>query len=153
MDTIKDTINGSVEFEIKDAQGNVIDSGSKKNLITNVAHGALAALAGGTSTSYINYLALGTSSTAPSVTDTTLGAELTTGGLGRSLATVSYATTSQTNDTLVLTYTWTSSISTTVREIGVFNASSGGALFGHLLTGDKVLAPTNTFTATYKIQF
>jgi len=82
-----------------------------------------------------SYLAVGTSSTAVAITDTTLNAEITDTGLARASATVSRVTTTVTNDTLQLTYTWTASGVKSIQEIGILNAASTGILLSHALTG------------------
>lgn len=98
------------------------------------------------------YLAVGTSSTAVSAAHTGLQAEITDSGLARASATASRTTTTSTNDTSQLAYTWTASGSKTVEEIGYFNASSGVTMGGRALTGTKSLVSGDTLTATYKIK-
>jgi hypothetical protein len=96
---------------------------------------------------------VGTSNTAAAQSQTALVAELSTLGLSRTVATVSRTTTSQTNDTLTLTYTWTATGSTTVNEIGVFNASSSGIMAARKVTTATVLSNGQLLIGTYNIQF
>jgi hypothetical protein len=134
--------------------GVVVDStGWRKNIITNAGKAQLALLAGDASAVPFTYLAVGTSSTAVAATDTALNAEITDSGLARAAATVSRVTTTATNDTLQLTYTWTVSGTKTVEEIGMFNASSGGTILGHALTTSKGCTSGDTLVGTYRVKF
>lgn len=129
------------------------DTGFIDNITTNAGKAAIAGLIGNTgAVTAFGYLAVGTSSTAVAATDTTLGAEITDTGLARAASTNSRTTTSVTNDTLSMTYTWTASGSKTVKEIGYFNASSGGTMGGHSLTGDRILTNGDQLVGTYTVQ-
>lgn len=134
------------------SEGKLVSTGKWNNIITNVGKAQIALLAGASGTPF-TYLALGTSATAVAATDTTLGAEISTIGLARAAATVSRVTTTTTNDTLQLTYTWTASGGTTVQEVGVFNAASVGVMLGHALTGATVIVNGNVLVGTYQVQF
>lgn len=150
MDDFK--INGQVKLDII-RNGKLIDStGWIKNVITSVGKAQIALLAGAAGTPF-TYLAVGTSNTAVNASDTTLGAEISTNNLSRAAATVSRITTSVTNDTLQLTFTWTASGSSTVQEIGTFNAASVGVMLNHALTGSKALISGDGLIATVQIQF
>jgi hypothetical protein len=153
---IKDSLKklqGTFHFEIRDKDGNLKDTWEVKNLVTNAGFAQLALLAGDASATPFTYLAVGTSSTAPAVTDTTLTAEITTGGLERAAGTVSRVTTTVTNDTYQITYTWTASASHTVEEVGVFNAASAGTMLSHALTTSKAVTNSETLTGTYRLKF
>ena len=67
--------------------------------------------------------AIGTGTTGEGASDTALETEITTGGGARASATCSRVTTSQTNDTAQLVYTWTFSSTFAVTESGVFDAA------------------------------
>lgn len=147
-------IKGSVRLQVLDSNGQVLqDTGFSDNLVTNVGKAAIAGLIGNTgAVTAFSYLALGTSNTAANVTDTTLGAEIVDSGLARASATVSRATTSVTNDTLTLTYTWTASGTKTIQEIGVLNASSSGVLLARKIPTALSVISGNKVVATYNIQ-
>lgn len=150
MDTAKS--QGYFRLEtIKD--GKVLqDSGWLKNLGMTARLPVIAGLYGSVDAqTAFTYLAVGTDSTAPSAGQTTLGAELTTLGLGRAAATVSRVTTNSTNDTTQLQYTWTATGNTTVKEVGYLNAASGGVMGGRALTTDMTLSNGIQLRATYKI--
>ncbi len=151
MDTTKPI--GRIDFEIKDIKGHVRDRFTVFNTIVSAGKAQLALLAGDATATPFTYLALGTSSTAVSVAQTALQAEITTNGLQRAAATVSRITTSVTNDTLSLSKTFTASGSHAVEEIGIFNDPSTGTMLGRALTGTKTLASGEQITATYTVQF
>lgn len=152
MDSIKSTGVFQLKCFGKDGQLKW-DTGLIPNITTNAGKAQFASLVGDASAIPFTYLAVGTSSTAVAATDTTLGAEIVDTGLARASATVGRTTTSVTNDTLSLTYTWTASGSKTVQEIGYFNASSSGTLGGHALTGAKAVVNGDALIATYSVQF
>lgn len=124
------------------------------NSTMNAALAVFSGLAGNTgSQTAFTYLAVGSSSTAVAASQTALVAEISTNGLSRAAATVSRVTTTQTNDTLQLTKTWSVSGSSTVEEIGYFNAASTGIMGGRALTGTKSVVNGETLTGTYQIKF
>lgn len=100
-----------------------------KNLVTNAGLAALAAkLTAYSAVADFAYIALGTGTVAAAATDTTLGTEITTGGLGRASGTSGLKTTTVTNDTATLTKTFASTGTFAVTESGVLNAASTGTL-------------------------
>lgn len=129
------------------------DTGLLRNTIAVTGKAQIALLAGDASATPFTYLAVGTSSAAESNAHTALQAEISTGGLARAAATVSRTTTTTSNDTLRLTYTWTASAGHTVEEIGVFNANSSGTMLGRKLTGTKTVNNGEYLTGTYDFVF
>jgi len=123
--------------------------------VTNSGLAEMANLFGGVSSpTKFTYLAVGSTATAFVATQTTLVAEITGNGLARAAATVSRTTTTATNDTTRLTKQWTASGTETVREAGVFNASSGGTMAARkVLDSAQALVSGNTFTWTHDIIF
>ncbi len=146
---------GQIRLQAFDKNGTLkFDTGFIKNTITNTGKAAMAGLTGNTgAVAAFTYLAVGTSNTAPSASQTTLGAETTTLGLARASATVSRVNTTQTNDTLQLTYIWNVSGTITIEEIGIFNASSSGIMLGRALTTSKALVNGDQLVGTYQIIF
>jgi hypothetical protein len=147
------TVEGWVELECKDRFGNLKWSWSGHNGITNAGFAQLALLAGDATAVPFTYLAVGTSTTAFSAAQTALIAEVTDTGLARVSATVSRVTTTQTNDTLQLVYTWTATGTKAIEEVGVFNAGSSGTMLGRALTTTKTVTNTDQLLATYKVKF
>jgi len=144
---------GKIDFQIIGLDGQVRDSWTVHNSLMNAGFAQLALLAGDASAVPFTYLAVGTSTTAPAVTDTTLTAEITDTGLARVAGTVSRVTTTVTNDTYRVTTTWTASGSKTIEEVGVFNASSAGTMLSHALTTSKAVTNGETLTGTYTLKF
>ena len=151
MNQIK--LKGIYNFKIIGIDGKVRDSWSVENLVVTAGKAQLALLAGDASATPFTYLAVGTSSTAVAAGQTALQAEITDTGLARAAGTVSRITTTVTNDTYKVTYTWTASGSKTVEEVGVFNAASSGTMLSRALTGTKSLVNTELLIATYTLQF
>jgi hypothetical protein len=144
---------GHITLVARHKDGEVFAVRETSNIVTN---GGLAALSGciiGQQTTDYKYLAVGTDATAPAATDTALGSELTTAGMGR--ASDSGPAQSNdggvTNDTAVLDYVWTATDVATVNEIGVFNSSSGGTMAAHGTVTQVSLTTSDTLTGTYKI--
>lgn len=151
-DTLK--MEGKIKLDVFTKDGVLKDTtGWINNIITNAGKAQLALLAGDATATPFTYLAVGTSATAVAATDTTLTAEITDTGLARAAGTVSRVTTTVTNDTLQVTYTWTATGSKTVEEVGLFNASSAGTMLGHALTTSKVLVNTDQLVGTYQVKF
>jgi len=114
--------------------GAMSDNLKLSNLVTTAGRAALAAKIGGVSAvGDWEYLAIGTDNTAATIGDTALGAEITTGGGARAVATAALTTTDTTNDTLQLDYEWTFSSTFAVNEVGIFNAASGPTLLARVL--------------------
>lgn len=89
------------------------------------------------------YLATGTGSGAESISDTALGAENTLYGAQRAAATCSFVSPGTTQWTKLFTF----SGAVTIREVGVFNASSNGNMFLRLL-----LAQNKTYSDGESVQ-
>ncbi len=124
--------------------------------ITNAALAELSGLAGNTgSKTAFTYLANGSGSTAFAASQTALVSENdNTYGFGRASATVAQATTTQTNDTLKLTKTWTATGTVSVRELGIFNASSSGTMLARsVLAATKTISSGETYALTYNVKF
>lgn len=149
-------LEGQVRLQCFKKDGSLkFDTGFIKNTITKTGMAQLALLAGDASAVPFTYLAVGTTSTAPTSDDTALLSEVANHGLARAAATVSRVTTTNTNDTLQLTYTWTASGGATdvIQEIGIFNAASTGTMLGRALTGAKSVSSGETLVGTYKVKF
>lgn len=144
----------SLRVKFRNKYAFLVTSMSINNGITNAGFAAMAGLVGDTgSVDPFNYLACGSSSTAFAASQTALLGEISTSGLSRASATVSRVTTTQTNDTLQLTKTFTLSGSATVEEVGAFNASSSGVMLGRALTGTLTFVSGDEFVVTYKFKF
>lgn len=144
---------GTYDFSIYGIDGKLRDKWSVKNAVMTVGFAQLALLCGDATAVPFTYLAVGTSTTAVAINQTTLVAETTTSGLGRAAGTVSRVTTTGANDTYQITKTWTASGSVTVEEVGVFNDASAGTMLSRALTTSKAVVSGETITCTYKLKF
>lgn len=147
------TIKGRIHFQIKDALGNIKQEWDVNNTVVSAGKAQIALLAGDATATPFTFLAVGTSATAVTIGQTALVGEVTDTGLARAAATVSRTTTTVTNDTLQLVYTWTATGTKVIEEIGVFNASSGGTMLARALTSTKTLVNNDQLIATYKVAF
>lgn len=133
---------------------NIKPDGSKEeqsfsNITVNTGKAQLAALfladVGGTA---FDYVAVGTDSTAPNVTDSALGGELY-----RSASTCVRTTTTVTDDTAYMTGSFAITGSATINEIGIFNSSSGGVMYSRATGSGQVVTDGDTLNYTYSVQF
>lgn len=145
-------VKGFVEITMRDTDGNIVEQRKIDNVVTNLGIGAITGLIGnvGTETAF-TYLAVGTGVTAAEATDTALEAEIVDTGLARAAATVTQETTTVTDDTLQLEYTWTATGAKAVTEVGTLNAASAGILLGH--TVFAAINTVNDFELTLKHKF
>ena len=152
MDFSKAT--GRIELTVTNPDGSVFAHRKVKNIITNTGKALFAGLVGNVGgLAALGWIATGTSNTAAAASQTALGAEITTNGLQRTATTNSRTTTAVTNDTLSMVATFTVSGSSTVQEIGVFNASSAGIMAGRQVISPLALVSGQQLMATYTIQF
>lgn len=123
------TISGHYECLLIDANGVVTQRVTGENLVVDVGRDLiLTQLSGGTSTPAL-YMALGSSTTAAAGSQTTLVAEAA-GGVRK--------TTSPTlvpHGQMLFTGVWAASdnANTTVNEVGIFTASSGGTMLSRFV--------------------
>lgn len=115
---------------------------------TNAGHDFQAAVMGnrGSQPAAGDYMALTANATAPAAGDTTLTAEIATGGGGLIRKQATYAHTAGTNTytlTGVFTANGSDALPVTVAKYGIFNASSAGTLVFETLLGS-----TATITAS-----
>lgn len=150
-DNIK--LKGTYELVCTSSSGDIKWVQKADNIVTNAGKAQLALLCGDSTAVPFTYIAVGTSSTAVSATDTALNAEITDTGLQRASATVTRTTTSVTNDTYRASLTFTATGSKTIEEVGIFNASSGGTMLSHALTTSKSVANTDQLSVVYTLQF
>jgi len=148
----KGGFKGFVTLVCYKADGSVKWKFSGYNKMTNASLAVISGLLGNTGSQVaFTYLAVGSGTTAEGNALTALTTEITNHGLERAAATVARATTTQTNDTLRLTKTWTASggSTDTIQEIGIFNDATTGVMLARKLTGAKAVASTETLAATY----
>jgi hypothetical protein len=124
-----------------------------RNIVTNAGLAGIASrINGAGSEAIFNYIAIGTGATAAAAGDTTLQTEIASGGGSRAAATASRVTTSTTNDTARLVYTFTFSSSFAITESGVLNASSSGVLLCRQTFSAINVANGDSLQLTWDIQ-
>lgn len=113
-------VTGQVTFTHLDADGNVISESTVPNLVVTTGLSHIASRVKDGTATVMSHMALGSSSTTPTLADTSLGASL-----GR----VALTATSVTNNAITYTATFAAGTGTgAVVEAGIFNASSGGTM-------------------------
>ncbi|MDD4601512.1 MAG: hypothetical protein PHQ46_10740 [Negativicutes bacterium] len=125
------------------------------NLIVSTGKAGMASRCNGAgSEAAFTYLEIGTGTTSPVAGNTTLEAAITDSGLSRASATCTRVTTSVTNDTAQLDYTWSNITgSKAVTEAGAFNNSSGGTMIGRQTFTAINVSAGDSLEITYKFQF
>lgn len=121
------------------------------NLITTKGHQVIAQQLGGTTTTPVTAIAIGTGTTAAAAGDTALQTEITTGGGARGAATITNVTVTTTGDTeqWVKTFSFTSSFAVT--EEGLLdNNASGGNLAAHQVFSAINVANGDSIQFTHK---
>lgn len=145
------SLKGSVRLELKDETGKVIDERFASNVVVNVGKNFLAnwLTLSSTSTPFMGYIALGTSTTPALNTDTGLGAEIAG---SRVLGTLSATQNIWQNTVTIPVLVGTGMIS----EVGLFNQSvvAGSTMFAHqVFAASLTKNPNNTLTITWQITF
>ena len=148
---MKDNIGlkGKWRIEVLNSEGALKDTKEFTNIITNAGKAEVAGLilTDVTSTNDFDYLALGTSNTAPAAAQTALVAEVyRTGGTG------TRTTTAETNDTAQLSGSFSITASNTLQECGILNSSSTGVLLARTTYSAISVESGDTVNAVYKVQ-
>ena len=152
MESSKAGIGGYFEYIVRDKDGHVKQEGVMKNLVVNAGLAAVAGLLlNDVAGDDFDYLAVGTDSTAASASQTALLAEISDSGLARAASTGTRVTTTVTNDTAQLVHTWTVTGTKSIREMGVFNAASGGTMLARS-TDTISVASGDSLSLTYRVK-
>jgi hypothetical protein len=125
-----------------------------ENVVTSVGKNALASLlnSANAGTTLVTHMGFGTSTTAVANTDTALGAELTIGSNGYARASVTSRSNPSPNIIQYVATLTGITASTTIQEAGLFNASTGGTLIAHQLTGSQTLSSSgDSLQVTWQI--
>lgn len=121
------------------------------NLVVTAGKALVASRLGGSGSSAITHIGVGTGATAPASGDTTLQTELATSGLTRASATISTTTTTVTNDTMQAQVTFTVTGTQAVTESGLFNASTSGTMLCRQTFSAINVLNGDTLQVTWKV--
>ena len=150
LSTIK--LRGAIQMALRDPGGNLILERKFENLAVTVGRawvlGQLETVNQATAQT-ISYLAIGSSTVAPTTADTALGVEVTRANI------LTFVTTGLT----VSPPSWQAIVSfatnvanTTLAEVGLFNSSAVGTMLAHATFTSFVKATSNTLSISYTIQ-
>jgi len=143
----------SIDVRIPFITGRWTYDAVKHNLVTTTGKQAVAQQLGGTTTSPMTAIAIGTGTTAAAAADTALETEITTNGGERGAASVSNQTTTTTGDTerWIKTFTFTGSFAVT--EEGILdNNTSGGVLLAHQVFSAVNVVSGDSLQITHNVQ-
>jgi hypothetical protein len=137
------SVKGDLEITLIDEKGNVKLHMEVPNLIVTIGKNHIAARMQGTSQGVMSYMAVGSVSTAPTVGDLTLNTEI---------ARVALATYTNSSNIVQATATFVGGTGTgTLREAGLFNASSSGTMLAHTTFPAITKASTDTLSINWSI--
>lgn len=136
-------MKGELTVTLLDGEGKVKDFRDVKNLIVQVGKNFLASAVINSSTSPFTYMAIGTSGTAASTSDTALGAEV---------ARQAFTSSSVSTNVVTLSTTYAAGTGTgTLQEAGIFNASSSGTMLSHVVFSSISKAAADSLVITWTI--
>lgn len=144
-------VRGSVKVQLFDENGNLKQEHENHNLVVTVGKTYLAAWLAAASQAgpFMSYIALGTGTTAPSASDTTLQSELTGGGNVRVQGTLTSSTNTWQNSAVFLPGNGTGAVT----EAGLFTASTVGTMFARQTFSAYNKAAGDTLTVTWTVSF
>ena len=139
------TIKGRLSYQLLDDQGVLKEEYEGPNMVVTAGLNFLAALLGGSAPTLMSHMAIGSSATAPSPTDTTLGGEL-----GR----VALSSTSPSGANVIYQATFPPGTGTgTIAEAGLFNSGVGGTMLSRSTAISVIKAAGDTLNIIWTITF
>ena len=151
MATAKAGLSGQVSMVLRDKQGFIKEERSGPNTVTDAGITEVVKHMAGIAADAWTHIAIGTDDTGEAVTDTTLGAEISTNGGARDASTVTAETENTTGDTLQLISGWNFSGSLSINESGVFNAGSNGDMLCRQTFTTLTVGDGDSLTITWRI--
>ena len=148
MNTLENlAVTGQLGIVVKDSSGNIRDERLIKNLVVNKGLEYIASRMKDASKSVMSHIAVGSSSTSASATQTDLGSIL---GSRVSLAGTSIS--GSNNEKVVYTCTFGAGVSSgAITEAGVFNASSSGDMLCRTVFSTVNKGASDTMSITWTI--
>lgn len=136
---------GSLAITVLDAQGNIKEERQVKNLVVSTGKAYIAGMLGTTPPVALNNMAVGTGTTSPLASDTTLQLEIGT----RATLTVA-----QTAGTPTITYTATfgpGNATGALTEAGLFNATTAGTMLSRTTFAPVNKGASDTIAITWSV--
>lgn len=134
---------GKLTLTLRDAEGNIKQEVAKDNLIVQAGKNFLANAVLSSSSSPFTNMAIGTSGTAATLADTTLGSEL---------ARQVFTSSSVSTNVVTLVTTYGAGVGTgALQEAGIFNASSAGTLLSHVVFSTINKGSADSLTITWTV--
>lgn len=139
---------GEVTFEMKDADGNVVDTVVHRNLVVNAGLAFITSRMIGVASAVMSHMGLGSGTTAAAATQTALVTQL-----GRvALDSQAQVTTTVANDSVQYIATFPAATATgAVTEAALFNAASGGTMLARTVFPVVNKGAADSITVTWKI--
>ena len=147
MSNIQDTIKmtGRLNIVLTDADGNVKDQREVDNLVVTVGKSYVASRMKDATATAMSHMAVGTTSTAPAVGDTTLGAEIASSRTALTSTTV-------TTNSVAYVCTFGTGVGTgAIVEAGIFNAASAGTMLCRTTFSVINKGASDTLTITWTV--
>lgn len=150
---IKDSfkLKGSVTVKLIGPDGTIKQQHTDHNLVVTVGKNYLATwlAADPQSASFMKFIGLGTGTSGPFSSDTTLGTEFSGGGYSRSSGTLSNASNVWTNTASFAPGNGTGAVT----EAGLFSASTSGTMFARQVFSVYNKAAGDTLTVVWNVTF
>jgi hypothetical protein len=152
LDTIK--LEGYVKHRLIKADGTVVEI-EGTNVVTTAGKGWLAQyITSSTPPANMNYMGWGSGAGTPAATDTALFTELSGNGYARASVTKSSSGQTAQFQATLTGLSATPAAPITVTEVGIFNATTGGTMLAHQMTGTvQFTSNQDTLQTTWQITF
>lgn len=147
MSNIQDTIKmtGRLNIVLTDADGNVKDQREVDNLVVTVGKSYVASRMKDATATAMSHMSVGTTSTAPAVGDTALGAEIASSRTALTSTTV-------TTNSVAYVCTFGTGVGTgAIVEAGIFNAASAGTMLCRTTFSVINKGASDTLTITWTV--
>lgn len=137
------SVNGNLNVKLLDDSGSLKDERSIKNLVVNLGKEHIADRMIANTTVSMSHMAVGSSNTSPSVSNT---------GLGTELARVALDSATRSNATITYSATYAAGVGTgTIAEAGIFNDSSAGTMLCRTSFNEVNKASGDTLVITWNV--
>lgn len=136
-------VSGSVSFKVVSDKGEVTYEETVPNLVVTVGKTFIASRMASAVATVMGYMAVGTSGTAPAITDTALGAEI---------ARVALTSTTPSANTVQYVATFGAGVGTgSLQEAGIFDANTLGNMLCHTVFTTIPKGASDTLSVTWTI--